>query len=354
MGKSFEDMTPEELAAARGDFVEDESDKDEDELPPEDEDDADAESEDEGDEGDEDDQDDEADDAEDDAEDEDPAEDEDEDLESDSDDADDEEDEDEEPKSKKHFIPKSRYDSVAQRNKELQARLDALESEQATEAQQQARSDREKELNDQIDSLDEKINEALLDGEAEEATKLRREQRAVERELFKLESTETSKSEANNMREQMRLDLTIDQIEADFPQLNPKDEKAFDQALVDQIQELREAYDATGKYSPSQSLLKAVQMFVKDEPAAEDIDAGDEPPAKPKKNAKEVVAKRKKKAVEKAVDAAKKQPPNTDDVGEDSDKGGITKEIDPSRLSEADFDKLPAETLRRLRGDYLA
>jgi hypothetical protein len=60
--------------------------------------------------------------------------------------------------------------------------------------------------------------------------------------------------------------------------------------------------------------------------------------------------------VQKNVDAARKQPPTLDDaVGADSDKSGLQSVVpDINKLSDEELSKLPKETLRRMRGDFIS
>ena len=49
---------------------------------------------------------------------------------------------------------------------------------------------------------------------------------------------------------------------------------------------------------------------------------------------------------------SKKQPPSSEKIGMDADKGGLTKDPDPKRLTPKDLANLPLETLKRMRGDF--
>jgi hypothetical protein len=254
------------------------------------------------------------------------------------------EEEDEEATSKEYMIPKSRYDTQAQRNRELQARIAELEAHQQTQQTEKQRQEQQNEFEAKearIDELEVQINEAILDADAKTAAALRKEQRQLENDLFESRISQASQETTTVAREQARLDLTIDQLETTVPQLNPNSGDVYDKQLVREIQEMRAGYEALGSYTPTEALLKAVNNFIDFNPA--DLEAA--PESQPE-------GERKGKALKKAVSAAKKQPPKTSDNGDDSDKAGIRDDIDPRGLSLKDLDNLPEDTLRRLRGDF--
>ena len=344
---------PDAVARARGDVVDSELDKDNDETPEEetDEEQPSKESEDETEEEGEKDE-----------------------EETDEEDGD-EDDGDEESggDTKEPMLPKSRYDAANQKYKDAAARVEELEAriaemdragEEATAKQQrevaQARDDELAKLQTTIDEIDHKIEDAHADGDRKLAAQLRQEQRQMERKLARAEVKAETAAASVQTREEVRLELTIEQLEEMYPQLDPGTEKdpnpEFDGALVAEILELKNAYLATKKYSPSQALLKATGMFMRDVPTGEaETETGEEEnddgvqDTEAQKKTRET---RKKKALKKAVDAQKKQPPDTQGVGDDSDTSGIKDSVDPSKISLKDLDNMPLDELKRLRGDH--
>ena len=105
--------------------------------------------------------------------------------------------------------------------------------------------------------------------------------------------------------------------------------------------ELRQGFEATGKYTPTQALLRAVKFVLPENTVKEAETPREEP--KPKTDAKNLRNK---------VDAANKQPPDTDSVGEQGNSMGKNAEDpNPLDMSEEDWDALPESTLKRMRGD---
>lgn len=248
-----------------------------------------------------------------------------------------EEEEEPEPEPEEHMLPKSRYDSVQKRNRALQEKIERMENER----EQMLANRKEPEAEDtttntRLSELDDEINDALLDGDKDKAKSLRAEQRELEHSVFTAELQETTRSVTIQAREQVRLDASVDFLEATYTELNTQSDD-FDQVKVDELESLRHAFVASGDYSPSQALLKAANYVFPNMPEM----PADAPAPKASK----------KDAIKKAVKARKKQPPDINGVGEDADAAGIKDEIDAMALTEKDFDALPEATLRRLRGD---
>ena len=331
------DLTPEEIeekrladekaehdaAVARGDIIEDEDEDKDDEKEG---DDLEDDSDDDDDSGDDDSGDDDAD----------------SDADSDEDGDDDKDDDKKEP-----MLPKSRYDSVRQQNNQLQERIDKLEAEQQQKDDEAEKEDAEAKLNEEIDALDDKLTDAMKDNDMEAVKALRKEIRGVERKLFQAEMQETAEASGDDAKEAIRMDMLIDQMEEDFPQLKPGSDD-YSEDVVNAIQDLRYDFDQSGRYTPTQSLLKATKMILGAAAQAETKDTG----VKEKDDKDEVAEQRKKKNLKKKLDAADKQPPETDDVGDTGSSGGKNKK-DPSinDLTEEDYDALPEATKRRMRGD---
>jgi hypothetical protein len=243
----------------------------------------------------------------------------------------------EESVTKEPMLPKSRYDSVAARNRDLEARIAELE---AQGKQKEANAAKEKQVTDteaSIAELDIKYAEAVKDGDAESMAQIRAQQREAERELLRAEMQQTGQSSAEFAQEQVRLDLTIDAIEEQYPQLDPNADD-YNESLVNEIQELRAGFEATGRYSPTQALIKSVKTLVPESTAPAPEVA--ETPAPDQKKLKKKIA------------AANKQPPNLDDVGDQGNSGGMdSTDPDPTQMSVEDLEALPESTLKRMRGD---
>jgi hypothetical protein len=266
------------------------------------------------------------------------------------------------------MIPKGRYDSVKGRLNDAEAKIKEMEDAEAAKVQQKvdatAKADADAAVvkadanrqtqTDEIDALEVQYMKHLKDGEDDEALALRKQIRAKEQAIYHQEVEEVAaKAKGEAMSEtqaNLELNATYDYVEENFPVLNPENDD-YDEALVAEIQELRGGFMATGKYSQTDALLKAVKTLVpevKDIPGTSaEIDEAAKAAAKEKADAK------KKADVEKALDTAKKQPTDMSGTGDDSNKGGKdTPDPKASQLTRTDFDVLPEEAKKRMRGDF--
>ena len=123
-----------------------------------------------------------------------------------------------------------------------------------------------------------------------------------------------------------------------------EDSDEYDEELVERVSELTEAYEAKGLSAPD-ALRKATKLVLGVDPfrPAKSL-ARDE--KKEDKKEKEKPAAR-KTDVKKNLNAQKKQP--AEEPGDHKEKTG---KIDPMKLSDADWDKLPESKRRELRGDF--
>lgn len=243
------------------------------------------------------------------------------------------------------MIPKSRLDAKTAQNKALQDRLARYEKQEQEAAASKQTDDARATLETELAAMDASINKAIAEDNIEEANRLRGEQRAKERELWQLDLDETSATTTNETREQVRLDLTIDHIEGTYDEFNPDSEK-YSQETVDKVQELRTGFFATGKYTATQALLRAMDYVLPKKDMTEVKGAAEDAGKQA-----DVEAERTKAGLKKATDAANKQPPDTSKLGDDSDKHGLQEEINVDKLSYEDVAALPEATLKRMRGD---
>lgn len=249
---------------------------------------------------------------------------------------------------KEIVVPKSRLDAKTRQNKALQDQIAEYQRKAAVDDKAAKNDDVRTVIDGELAELDKAINKAIADDKMDEAAELRAEVRTKERELWKLDMDETGAEATNEAREQVRLDLAIDHIESTYDEFNP-DAEGYSQEIVDKVQELRNGFAATGKYTQTQALLRAMD-FVLPKKAVKDIeDAGDDPEAKAKKE-----EELRKAGLKKATDAANKQPAKTDGTGDDADSAGIIDGINVDKLSYEDIEALPEATKKRMRGDIPA
>ena len=253
------------------------------------------------------------------------------------------------------MIPKERFDTAVKKAREAAeaAIKRADEAEAKLKADTGAKENAK--LEKEIDELEDALEGAIADGNVEKKKAIRAEIRKKNQELADARALAHATRASAVAIEQVRYDAVVERVEAEYPSLNP-DSAEFDETLFAETLELKEAYEAKG-HSSSEALKKAVNVMLKGarapakpkDDAAEDEDAGDDAEAKAK--AEKLAAERKAAAVKKGLETKGKQPSDTKKAGRDSDAAGKSDKLDPSKLSDEEFDKLTPEQLKKLRGD---
>ena len=240
----------------------------------------------------------------------------------------------EEPKAP--MVPKSRLDEVLAKNKEMQKRLQTLESET-----------KEEDTTPKYDFVarEKEYQELVLDGETDRAAQLREEIRSAEREQMMSEMQSKMGQTVQQDREAHELNKKANEIMEVFPVYDQKS-KQFDERLANEVMELRDAFIFQG-YGAADSLAKATEItLIRSKPELLEVETAGTTDAAPTLN--KVVQEKKKQAnVSKKVAASQSQPPQM--KGESTQNKKI---VDINVLSDDEFGALPEETLRRLRGDF--
>ena len=240
------------------------------------------------------------------------------------------------------MLPKRRYDAVARQRDEERARREEAERKLA-DLERKARGEDKPpteltsdELDAKLTELDRQVVQAQADGDVDKVVALMKQARKLETDFMLAQVENASTKATTTARSQTKLDQRVDYYESTFEKLNPTHD-AYDEDLVSEINELREALELKG-WAPDTALDRAVQLLMPELPAPT---AGDKPPAK-------------KTDVSKNLDAADRTPPDASDHGDPSGKRGMTDDIDVTKLSEEEFKNLPDSVKRRLRGDTVA
>ena len=237
-----------------------------------------------------------------------------------------------------------------QRDKE-KARADAAEArayalEQLSRTPQPPKpeaKDPVAELTALMDPLYEKVEEARADGDIKLAASLQRQIDNAKLQIGDIKASRIAQHESARMTDTSRYNTMADALESRFPQLVADDEN-YDQSTVEKLNYTSAAFEKMGN-SASDALRLAAGIVM-----GEDIFA--------KGNSSKTVTARPEKApakpeirkpnIEKAVETQKKQPPSSSELGINQD----STTLDPERLSDEDFDKLPDSKKRELRGDF--
>lgn len=254
--------------------------------------------------------------------------------------SDDDDDEPEDKSGRDQRIPLSRFNEVNERMKAAERRLADLEK------QEQAVEQAAEEVYD-FDKAEAEYQELLLDGRTQEATAKRKEIRAAEHETWKQETKQETTQELQERQSLDELNELSTQAAKMYPIFNDTKED-FDKVATQKVLTFMRGY-AT-EMNPADAFVTALSDVInmydldtkygyaeqKDEP---------KPDPKPKKKAA-------KKQTKEKLEVAKKQPKSPAGLGKgSSDAGAAVPDIE--KMSDAEIDALPADTLARLRGDYM-
>lgn len=248
--------------------------------------------------------------------------------------------------AKKGVIPVERHEAVL--NKERFAR-EAAESRAAALEAQIARVDQTADaraLDDRIEVLEDQLENARLDGDKDKAKAYAKELRLLEREVAATAQNNVGNQARDQAREEMRLDLTIEKLEAQYPALQDGSE-SYDQDIVDLVLATQRDLIQRERLAPSRALETAVaKVMAKLSPAVAEKAAG--------LGAAKEVGDRKKEQVAKNLGVAGKQPASLQDAGIDSDKAGQSKaEGKAEDMTYDEFNALPDAAKARMRGDLV-
>ena len=229
-------------------------------------------------------------------------------------------------KEKEPMIPKSRFDEVLQKQKALQKQLEEVQNP-PLEAIKEA-----PEYN--FDEKEQEYQELVLNGESEKASSLRAEIRDAEKQQMMFEMQSRMGQTVQQSNEATELQAKAVEIQKIYPMLD-ETSAVYDEVKTQEVLDLRDAYMIQGR-TGAEALQKAVDLLM-----PSPVDAKTPDPVEKK------VAENKKVAnVTKKIEAAESQPP------EMKGKNKTEKKIDINTLSLDEFDALPPETLKRMRGDF--
>lgn len=254
----------------------------------------------------------------------------------------DEEQEVEKPAKPEPSIPKSRFDAAVAKARKAQEAAEAKAAEMEQRLAAQAGSVDEAKVEEKLLELEEDLEKAIADGNVEKKVQLRKDIRLLNLQLAESRAALHAQRATAVAIEQVRYDALVERMEVEHPELNPDNSGEYDEDIVAELLEYKEAFEAKG-LSSSNALKKALKAVY---PAGK---AKEEEKVEPKDDKG---GERKAKAVEKALEAKRNQPPDARKAGMDSDKAGKTNSAaDIVKMKDEEFAKLTKEQLKRLRGD---
>jgi len=223
----------------------------------------------------------------------------------------------------------------------LQARV--AELEKGDKPAQAATAPTLTELETQLDGLQEKMDDLLIDGTPEERKELRTQINKLQRDITKAETVTEIETKTTRQTEQQQFQTVIDQAYTAFPFLDPKSPQANGE-LNDDINAYFAGLQAKG-VGRSEALQKAVEKFAPAYAKEKGFttETKDDPVARKKLQLE-------KEARERNADASLRQPAAIAHAG----SGARSMESlagDIASLDEKTFDSLPDAELRKQRGD---
>jgi hypothetical protein len=241
---------------------------------------------------------------------------------------------------KKPMVPKSRLDEVLSKQKALQKQLDDMKAAQeVAESAPETYDFAEKEV--EYQSL-------VLDGEAEKAAALRQEMRTAEKAQIAFEMRQEMTQTVTQNQQATALQSAANDLESNFPVFD-QNAAEYNAEYTQEVIDLRDAFITQG-FGAVEALGKAANFVVKSyDLVGSATEEGSTLTGQKAPTAPDEVAK-KRAEVTKKLKAAESQPPEL--PGESSADRG-EKALDISSMSEEEFNALPKDTLRRLRGDIL-
>lgn len=253
-------------------------------------------------------------------------------------------------------VPKVRFDEAVGKERERAEKAERRLAE--IEAARESTADVKK-ITAEVEALQDELDKALADNNPSEKKRIRAEIRAREEALIDARVTARSSLARAEAVEQVRYDSVVDRVEEDYPFLAEGAED-FDADLTGTLLVMKRGYEAEG-LSSSEALKRTVRSL---KPQLEVAKKSREKPGDPvaqaaaekaaaeaKTKAEKAEADRREKAVAAGAAANKAQPAAKTGEAGTADKD--IKQIDVTKLSEKDYDKLPEDELKRLRGDTL-
>jgi hypothetical protein len=247
-------------------------------------------------------------------------------------------------------IPKARFDEAQAKARAREAAL--LEQIEKLKAGQQSTLTQQalKQAQAQIDSLQDKYEDLILDGKKEEARQVRRHLDAMRSELVEYQTSVKADSARRQAIDELTYSSQLAGIEAKYPELNP-DHEDFDEAKTDEVATLLDAFVKAG--TPRAEALARAVKYVAGSPR----EATDNASAA-RKTAEQIAAERAAQARERNNEANKRQPANMSKVGLNSDQAGKKAgdlNVDVMKMSQAQFAKFAQdeEAMAAARGDTI-
>ena len=203
------------------------------------------------------------------------------------------------------------------------------------------------EVDAELDALEKRYTELLIDGKNEEAAQLRGQIRGIERRYATAQAVAMTSTTQERAVDAVRLDDVISQLEDTFPFLNPDDE-TYNDDVAQEILDLQEGLIRKG-YPASIAMQRAASYVLN----SLDIEWEGEDPEDPEQPGQPQPRSddERRRAVKRGLEAISRQPPTPTGA---TGAPGTPREVNPAnigKMSQKDFNNLSEEQLKKLRGD---
>ena len=262
---------------------------------------------------------------------------------------DDKDGEDKDGEDKGPMVPQSRMkEAVGKERGRADKAEAALKQYQEREKQQEEAADHEAAMAKQKELLKQHASQ-LADGELEKAADTMEEILQLRDDMQTAKMARQADNARNSAKIEVQYDQTVERLEKEYPEINP-DSDDFDQDAVRRVQAMVTGLMQSEGKNPAEALQEATDILLKPAKDAKKESLRE----KPNEEAAEAGLRRKQAQIDKNLEAADKQPPKTDDVGQDHDATGGPMDIAAVRaMSFEEFAKLPDDELAKMRGDFI-
>lgn len=242
-------------------------------------------------------------------------------------------------------VPQSRVNEIVARARARSERLESEVAELRTKLEQGEDLDFE-EVETELDKLENQyIKLAQEKGKEGDAAALRKQIRTVERRVNNLQALYLARGQSDDAVNRARTDEVVNELEATYAFLDPKDKENFDPDVTAEILRFQKGFIASG-IPPHQAMLDAAAYVIS---RLELVAAGEE-------EGEGESADKGEEGLRSKQELAGKQPPDLGKAG----KAGIPQGVTADQLSkmgahrfEKIRPKLSEDELKRARGDFL-
>jgi len=248
---------------------------------------------------------------------------------------------------KGRFIPKNRHEKILDKERSARETAEREAAELKALLKDQETGEDIQKMIDEVKAMRKNERKAMMDGDEDKAEQFSEKADALNRQIAERRSEMKMQQTKDQTREEIRVEATVERLQQQYPELDDSAD-AFDETLTNLVLAEQKRLISDERMSPAKALTKAAHTVMSlRSPAAAADDEGKKGLAAAQKSTDD----RKEASVKRNVDASKRQPTSTKDVGVDSDKGGQKSDVDINGMSFDEFKALPEATLKRLRGD---